>query len=254
MNRATHYGSSNLSVVATCALVALGGCTPAAVRDVTLTPAPVQGESFMTLEQVVPYLEGVDPATLDVEALGRVALIGGREVDSFAAVLSLHEYPDLMYLDVWFYNRSEQAVELSPQMVTLLDGNRTQLRYLEPHEAANLMLAMRRDIPSYQPKRAYEVETYDYGTYVTSTLRQVDAEPLAALGYAIGSMISSSRNSALSNAAAIIYAEGLVPATSVAPDAALRFGIQWLKPVDRPYPLELRIPELGYRVSFEPPD
>lgn len=253
MRGMTFNTNTSRFIAVICAVLAVEACTPAAVKDLTLSPAPIEGESFLTLDQVVPFMEDLDPRSLDLEMLSRVAVIGGRESDSFAAVLSLHEYPDLLYLDVWFYNRSDQAVEVSPQMVTLVDGSRTQLRYLQPHEAANLMLAMRRDIPPYEPKRAYQVETYDYGAYSRSTVREVDAEPFAALGYAIGSIINNSRNAALSNAAAIIYAEGLVPATSVAPEAGIRFGIQWLNPTNKPYPLELRIPALGYRVSFDPP-
>jgi len=34
----------------------------------------------------------------------------------------------------------------------------------------------------------------------------------------------------------------------------LRFGIQWLNPPMKRYPLELRIPELGYRISFDAPN
>ncbi len=229
------------------------GCTPAAVKEVTLAPVPVEGPSFLTLDQVIPYMDDVDESSLDMEVLSRVAIIGGREEDPFAMVFSVHEYPDLIYLDVWFYNRSEVPVELSPDMVTLVDGFKSQFRYLHPHEAANLMLALRTDVQRYQPKRAYQIETYDYGSYSQSTVREVDADGFRALGHAIGSMIADSRNSKLANAAAVIYAEGLVPGTTVAPDAALRFGIQWLNPPEKQYPLELRIPPLGYRVAFDSP-
>lgn len=229
------------------------GCTPGAVQDLTLAPAPVEGESFLTVDQVVQYMDGLDPNSLDMEALGQIGMIGGREEDPFGAVFSLHEYPDLIYLDVWFYNRSDAAIELSPTSFTLVDALKSQFRYLPPHEAANLMLALRRNVPPYRPKRAYQVETYDYGSYTRSTVREVDANPFGALGHAIGGLITNSRNAKLLNAAAVIYAEGLVPGTSVAPDAGLRFGIQWLNAPAKRYPLELRIPELGYRISFNPP-
>lgn len=229
-------------------------CTPGAVQDITLAPAPVEGDSFLTLDQLLPFMDGLDPNSLDMETLGQIAVIGGRDEDPFAAVLSLHEYPDLIYLDIWFYNRSEAPIELSPTAVTLVDGLKSQFRYLRPYEAANLMLALRRNAPPYEPKRAYQVETYDYGTYSQSTVREVDANPYEALGNAIGGLIRNSRNAKLSNAAAVIYAEGLVPGTSVDADAALRFGIQWLNPPTKRYPLELRIPELGYRISFDAPN
>ena len=47
-------------------------CTPGAVQDITLAPAPVEGDSFLTLDQLLPFMDGLDPNSLDMETLGQI--------------------------------------------------------------------------------------------------------------------------------------------------------------------------------------
>jgi hypothetical protein len=253
--RSAGSGTMKHSALVLCIIAeaCLSGCSPSALKELPLTPSLATGPSFMTLDAVVPLLEGINPSSKDMDLFSRVAVIGGRDEDPFAATLSLHEYHDILYLDVWLYNRSESPIELTPDLAVLVDGIKTQLRPLQAHEAANLLLAQRSAISPYQPKKQYRVETYDYGTYSRSTVREVEAGGLEGLGPVIANLILQSRNRKLSDAAAGIYALGLVPGMTLASDASIRFALTWLNSPTKAYPLELRLPSVGYRVLFNPP-
>ena len=249
-------------VVFAASIAVTGGCTPSSVKGVMLAPTPVVANvNYMTFDQVVPYLD-VDVDDLPMDQLARIALLGGTEADSLFAMLTLHEYEPIIYLEVWLYNRGENPITVSPDMAALVDASKLQFRRLEPHLAANLYLAQVRGMPAYQapyqPKTAFRVEAYNYGAYSGVTVTQYEylsagesiGNSLASLGHSIGSIIRQRQNEKLANAAAIIYAEGLVPNTVVQPDAAIRFGVFWLNRVDMRYPFELRLMDSAIRIGF----
>lgn len=242
---------ASLSLLTPFLVLFSANCTHSAIQELdTLRPSPADETSgYMTLDVVAPSLEGVDTAALDLDALSRIAVLSS---DSLAAVLSLHQYPSLLYLDVWFYNGTSEALPLSPDIAVLVDGTKMQFRRLAPHEAANLFAGQIRGIPPYQPKTSYRVDTYQYGNYSSSTVTPYTdmSESMAQLGYAIGSAIRQKKNEQLANAAAVIYEQGLVEGTEVAPDASIRFGIFWLNKKSPAYPLELRILD-SLRIPFE---
>jgi hypothetical protein len=121
----------------------------------------------------------------------------------------LIEYPGLFHLDVVVENEGRCPIRLSPSLFVLLDGHRTQLRQLQPHEATNLLLAKLENVPACQPKynirattsgSATGTVTYTGNTaygraYGGSTTNvTVEEDPWNKLGHSIGAGITKSRN------------------------------------------------------------
>lgn len=234
--------------------------TPSSLEETMLAPrAAPTGNELLTFDEVVPVLD-VDPNELDMEALSKTVILGGREGDSLVAVMSLWEYDPMLYLDVWLYNMSSQGITIGPRMAQLVDGMKTQFRRLDPHEAAQIYASQVRGIPPYEavfePKTKYEVSGYSYGNYTEATVREVPTaeESGRQLGYAIGAFIRRKRNEKLRNAAAYIYSHGLVPGTEVGSDAALQFGVFWLNTPQKTYPLELRLLDSTIEIQFQQPE
>ncbi len=224
--------------------LASAACTPGGVKYLPLHPVP--DSSVVTADRVIPLIEGVDTATLDVEALRHIVVLA---TDSIAAAFALFEFRDLYYLDLYVYNGQRAALDLSLESLILLDANRMQARRLQPHQAANVFLAEVRGATPYQPKYTYYVNTYTYGNYSTSTV-YAQEDGAAALGYAIGSAIRRKRNRKLREMADALYALGLVDGTVVAADATLRVGACWARTGAETYPLRLRFTGNGYEINF----
>jgi hypothetical protein len=128
-----------------------GACatTPESLEETMLTPGPAtSGERLTTFNERVPHLD-VDSSEVDMEALSRTVVLGGRKGDSVVATLSLWEYEPMLYLDVWLYNMSTQDVTVGPSMAQLVDASHTQFRRLEPHRAAQIYASQIRGVPPY---------------------------------------------------------------------------------------------------------
>lgn len=251
------------NLLGTLAVILLAGAcatTPDSLEETMLSPRPAaSGDGLVTFDEVVPHLD-VDRSELDMDALSRTVVLGGREGDSLVATLALYEYEPILYLDVWLYNSSTQDVTVGPEMAQLVDASKMQFRQLEPHRAAQIYASQVEGVPPYEavfePKTKYEVTGYTYGNYTEATVREVPTaeESGRRLGYAIGSIIRQKQNEQLRNAAAYIYSRGLVPGTEIGPDSALRFGILWLNRARKSYPLELRLLESTIEIGFQNPE
>ncbi len=227
------------------ALLASAACTPTAVKTFTLSPSDTH---VLTLADVArEYEGGVDADDYDMEYLSKVVVFAG---DSIVAAFKLEETRDVIYLYTWLHNGSEQSLVLSPDIFTLVDGSKSQLRRLSPHEAANIFLADVEGIPPYEPKYNYRVNTYTYGNYSSSTVTK-EADPGYALGYAIGAAIQRKHNERLTEMASAMYGLGLVYGTELAADANMDFGVYWLNEDGKSYPLELRVEGTELRIHFE---
>jgi hypothetical protein len=220
------------------------GCTPGAVKHEILHPVPAS--DVITVDQLIPYVDPADTMGLDSLSLANLVYLS---TDSTMAMLGLYEFDDLIYLDLWFQNGHKSPISLSPDELSLVDGNKTQFRRLEPHEAANMFLSHVRGIPPYQPKYNYYVETYTYGNYSQSRV-YAQEDGFHALGHGIGAAITRSKNKKLTNMAGALYALGLVEGTTVEPDANLQVGLYWLNRTNKRYPLRLRFVGTDYEVLF----
>ncbi len=142
-----------------------------------------------------------------------------------------------------------------------MDGSRIAFRQLQPHEAANIYAARITNIPPYQPKYTYDVQSstqgylYAYGNYgyysgTTQTTVTPREDPYNALGYSIGAAIAQGRNKKFSNMAGTLYAVGLVEGSSIPGKTGAHGGVYWLKRAVWPAPLILRFAQSGYEIKF----
>jgi len=223
--------------------ILLGACTPSAVKYVTLTPRPETGATVLA-ELMSPL--GADTLDYDMSSARKIAAVVG---DSAVMALALVEFEDLLVVNIYTFNNSTRTLTLDPALFSLVDGNKNQMRRLEPHEAANVFLAKTQGIPAYQPKYNYYVTTYNYGSYSSSTVTSSESVG-RQLGYALAASIVRKRNQKLADRAGSVYATGLVPGTDIEPDAGLMVSVCWLNNPSKRYPLRLRIPSIGTEVLF----
>ena len=186
--------------------------------------------------------------------------------DNVTAALTIYELKDIYWLEVYIYNANSEAFIINASDLVLLDSNRTGLRMLAPHEAANIYLTKCKGIPpyQYQPKYVYEAQSTTSG-YIhssgyfnaqTQTTGTVYEDPWNkagyALGYGIAAGIIGSRNKKFRNMAGAIYALGFVEWSSIPGKTGAYGGVYWLRPERCSAPLILRIIPSDYEISFEP--
>jgi hypothetical protein len=180
--------------------------------------------------------------------------------DSLLLAATMEEYPNVLHVDLYLYNGSRQELVLEPSIFAVVDNQHTLFRRLEPHEAANLLIAQVTSMPPYQPKYNYSVSssTYGhvdgYGNYYGNTEGTVEAEedPWNKLGWALGSMIAENANEKLIEKAGYFYSTGMIPKTSIPAQTGLRAGLFWLNRVHG-YPVYLRVNGVDFELEFHQP-
>jgi hypothetical protein len=227
------------------ALLASACGTPSALQFAELTPTPQPGLS--TAKDLYANTAPEVKAKAPINAAD-IAIVSG---DGVIGAFTLYELRDIIWLDVYVYNNHNQGFLIGPSSVVLLDGNRTALRQLAPHEAANIYLGQVTGIPPYQGY-AYTSGQYTRITAQTQGTVTPREDPYNALGYSIGAAIAASRNRKFRNMAGTLYTVGFVANSSVPAKAGARGGIYWLKPRNWVAPLILRFTGTGYEVRFAP--
>lgn len=230
------------------------GCTPSALELIQLRPE--KAESVYTLRDLLSLDTALSknvPPNAD-----KILMLGG---DSVIAALSLYEMEDIFWLDIYLYNGTTAPYYLDPEQFVLMDASRMFFRRLEPHDAANIFATRVTNVPPYEPKYTYDVRTATsgyissygyYSGYSTTTVTQKE-DPYHALGYNIGAAIAASRNKKYMNMAGTIYSTGLVAGASIPSTTTGYGGIFWLKRLNFPQPLRLRVANTGYEVEFRLP-
>lgn len=236
-------------------VVSAVGCSPSALQLVQLRPA--KAENVFTLKDLVS--KDTSLSRKAPENADQILMLGG---DSVIAALSLYELEDIFWLDIYLYNGTSVPYYLDPEQMVLMDASRMFFRRLEPHEAANIYMSEVRGIPPYQPKYTYDVRTATtgylsssgyYSGYSTTTVTQKE-DPYNALGYNIGAAIVASRNKKFANMAGTLYSTGLVKGASIPSTTTGYGGVFWLKRLNYPQPLRLRLANTGYEVEFTLPN
>ncbi|MFO7715089.1 hypothetical protein [Desulfosarcina sp.] len=230
--------------------LAVCGCTPAAIKYSVLTPNP--GDGLQLCSELARTLEGVDAASLDMQALSYSVMgLADSTVWSFTAA----EYEDLLVVDVYVYNLGHGEASIDPSELVLVDGNRLQMKRLEPSEAANLLLAQTKGAAPLMPQKySYTAATRFVGDSAYTTITP-HADPYTDLGnslIALGNSMAAEQNQKLMSLARWFYDAGLIDGTTIASDAAFRGLVYWQNTPLKGYPLELRLARYNWRVCFAP--
>lgn len=243
------------TVVATFLFCLFSGCAPAAFQFIQLEPIKAPG--VMSLQDFVSadtsLLRRAPPNAPDILMLGE---------DSVSMALSLYEFPDLLWLDMYVQNRGLEPYIINPDHVILTDANRVAFKRLAPHEAANIYRNKLSTIPLYQPKNVYDVGTATTGYLDWSGYSRAQAykapralqDPYGALGFNVGAALAQRGNRKPIDLAAVIYSTGFVEGASVAPTTAGFGGLLWLKRENYPGPIRLRIAYTSHEVEFQIPE
>lgn len=242
-------------------LCTMAACSPGVMKYRTLCPAPAS--DVMLARELFAYGDSNDFTPDQRKKLGRTVVVMG---DSVALCLTLHEYPEVVALEVGAFNLRNDPWAISPSAFVLLDGARTMQRQIAPHEAANMAVAHLNAIPAYQPKYIYDanttisgsISTQYYGNYAQSHLnanarttvtRRED--PWNALGWSIGAALAEAENNKLQDFAGALYTWGLVEDTQVVGRSNLQGLVYWLNNKEKLYPLILRIPTINYEFAVQ---
>ena len=216
--------------------------------------SPIKTEAVTTAQEFYAQAEPsikkqAPPNAQDIVILGD---------DKIFMSLSLYELKDIFWLEIYIYNDGDDSFVINPSDLILLDENRSGIRRLEPHDAANIYLARVSLIPPYQPKYEYEVQStttgylYSSGYYTAqtqSTITQKE-DPYYALGYSIGAVIEASNNKKLTDIASRIYWGGYVEDSTIPSKTGGYGNIYWIKPTNWIPPIILRFASSGYEVNF----
>ena len=230
-------------------------CTPSALKWELL--APIRNSETLVAYDLFANADSAMQASMPPNA-DKIVIIGG---DSVLAAITLYEFEDIFWLDSYVFNESSQPFVINPSEFALLDGARVMFRQLEPHIAANIYASRMTNIPPYEPKYIYDVnsstrgyvniyddQAYYYGnTETTITPRE---DPYNKLGYSIGAAIAANQNKQYIEMANAIYSVGFVEGTVIPSTVAARGGIFWSKGKTWLEPLTLRLIISGYEVQF----
>lgn len=233
----------------------LGACTPGALSLQQLSP--VHDANVTTASDLYARADSTTRAAAPPNASQVVIL----HSDSVTAALSFYELKDIFWVDVYIYNAGSTAFVIYPSQLVLMDASRIAFRELRPDEAANIYRSQVTNIPPYQPKYTYDVQTSTQG-YVTafgnsayytensqSTVTPQE-DPYNALGYSIGASIAESRNRKFLNMASTLYNVGFVEGSSIPGKTGAHGGIYWLKQGGWTPPVILRFTQSDYEVRF----
>jgi hypothetical protein len=232
----------------------LSACGPRVFEFVQLEPIKAPG--VMTLQDFVSadtsLLKRAPPNAREILMLGE---------DSVSMALSLYEFPDILWLDVYIQNRGSEPYSMDPDHVILTDADRVAFKRLAPHEAANIYKSKVSTTPLYLPKSAYDIGAATTGYLDWSGPSRLQAykvpralqDPYGALGFNVGAAMAQRANRRLLDLAGVIYSTGFVEGASVPPTTAGFGGIFWLKREEFPGPLRLRIAYTGHEVEFRIP-
>jgi hypothetical protein len=236
----------------------LWACTPSSLTWQQLSP--VRDSTVITAAQLYARTDATTRAKAPANADKILIIPGG---DSLIAAISIYELEDIFWLDAYVYNGLSTPYVVNPSQLVLLDGTRQVFRPLQPHEAANIYMGRVTNIPPYQPKYTYDVQSStqgylyaygNYGTYTGTTQTTVTPreDPYNSLGYSIGAAIAAGRNKKFRNMAGTLYSVGFVEGSSIPSQAGARGGVYWLKRPHWQGPLILRFLPSGYEVRFSP--
>jgi hypothetical protein len=231
-----------------------GGCAPGGSEFTQLEPVKTAG--VMTLHDFV---------SADTSLLRR-APSNAREIlvlgeDSVSMALSLYEFPDIFWLDMYVQNRASDPYMISPEHVILMGSDMVAFKRLEPHEAANIFRNKVSTIPLYPPKNVYDVGNATTGYLDWAGFSRAQAykvpralqDPYSALGYNVGAAMARRANRKLIDLAGVIYSTGFVAGACVPPSTAGFGGLFWLRPKDYLGSVHLKIAYTGYEVEFRIP-
>lgn len=239
-------------------VIGVVACTPGAVNRVQLTPVPSN--------ETITLADLYSDASADVlkQVPSNASQIVVLMADSVIASLSLYELEDIFWLDMYFYNNTGEDLIISPSDWILLDGARTVFRQLQPHEAGNIYRGRVKNIPPYQPKYTYDVQSstqgyvsiygnqayYQENTQGTVTPQE---DPYNALGYSIGASIRSSHNKKYTELADLLYTAGFVEGSQVLSETGARGGVYWLKRKNWSGAVIVRLAPADVEVVFQKP-
>ena len=245
---------SLLIVTSSILLSVLTSCAPGVLNFTRLKPVKAPG--VMTLQDFVSadssLLRRAPPNAREILMLGE---------DSVSMALSLYEFPDILWLDMYVQNRRSKAYIINSDHVILMDADRVAFKRLAPHEAANIYQNKLSTIPLFLPKNVYDVGIattgyLDWSGYSRAQSYKVPRalqDPYSALGYNVGAAVAQRANRKLLDLAGVIYSTGFVEGASIPATAAGFGGLFWLKRENYFGPVRLRIAYTGHEVEFRIP-
>jgi hypothetical protein len=232
----------------------LSACAPQAFEFIQLEPVKTPG--VMTLQDFV----SVDTSLLKrAPPNARQILLLGQ--DSVSMALSLYEFSDILWLDMYVQNRASEPYVINPDHVILTDADRIAFKRLAPHEAANICKSKVSSAAVYSRKSAYDVVTATAGYLDWSGPSRLQAyrvpralqDPYGALDFNFGATMIQRSSRRLLELAGVIYSTGFVAGALIPPTTSGFGGIFWLKREDIHGPLRLRIAYATNEVEFRNP-
>lgn len=246
-------------IVALCAAVPLCGCAPGAVQSIRLAPsdscAYQRGEQFM---EMVAADEKILEQYVDTITTGG---------DSMRIFVGMREFPDYIEANVELVNASRSDFTIIPGMFALLDGSRLAFFPIEASEVANEMLLNINEIPEYQPRYNYYVNSSVYGsantqylgggqyytTYRGTSNSTVTAreDPYHALGYSIGAIFAEAANNKVRACARRVYERGIGLSADLMAQSRGAFTVYWRNREDKIYPIRFLVKDTNIEFTFE---
>lgn len=240
---------------------ASGGCAPGAIKSIQLYPDP--SCAFETGARFAALDAAQEKKVADLYSLTLTA--GG---DSLRIFVRLEEFPNYIEASVEMTNATTTNFPLSSDMFALLDGSRLAFAQVGADEVANEMLGMISEVPEYQPKYNYRIQSSTYGTATTNyygaqaqttysgrTTSRVTAEedPYHALGYSIGAIFAEAANDKVRACARRIYETGISRSTELVARSRGAFTVYWRNRDDKPYPLRFLVKDTNIELLYVAP-
>jgi hypothetical protein len=244
-----------------CGFGLLCGCTPGAVQSIRLTPSATceypRGEKFVEAEAAGNEVQEQYVDTITA---------GG---DSLRIFVGLHEFPDYIEANVEIVNTSRTDFTFTPGNFALLDGSRMAFLPVEASVVANEMLLNINEIPAYQPKYNYYVQSSAYGTANTQYLGggqyhttysgtgtstvTAQEDPYNALGYSIGALFAEAANDKVRACARKVYERGIGISADLMARSRGAFNVYWRNRTGKTYPVRFLVKDTAIEFSYEKP-